>query len=68
MCTDDTRYAKLLEKYMPRSAVYRKRVRVKKVRGTYEGIVTGFDDLGRIILTEDNGVSHVFDSGDVTLA
>lgn len=66
-CETDEGFKELMEEYKRASAVYGKRVSIVKSTGTYEGTVTGFDDLGRIEMDCDTGEHRVFDSGDVSL-
>ena len=67
MCETDEGFSKLMEEYKRASAIYGKRVSIVKTSGTYQGTVTGFDDIGRIEMELENGEHALFDSGDFSL-
>lgn len=66
MCETDEFYTSVMEDYTENSCVLNKRVTIKSDKDIH-GTVTGFDDLGRIILKTDDGNDIAFDSGDVSL-
>ena len=67
MCETEGGFRALMDEYTRASAVYGRRVNIIKTSGAYEGLVTGFDDIGRIELEMSNGERMMFDSGDVSL-
>lgn len=61
----DAQPADVTAEYRRRLLTIGRRVRVELVKGVIEGRATDVDASGRLLVTEDRGVEHWLDAGDV---
>ncbi len=65
--SSDEAFSAALVRYKAVSLTIHKHVCVFGAAGTAMGFVKDFDDVGRIILVDDNGYESIIDVGDVSL-